>query len=376
MIVHAKLSASGSSRWLNCTGSVKAEKGIKDKGSVFAAEGTAAHELADRCLTEECSADTKIGETIEGFLVDQSMADYVQVYIDYVNNLGKNSLYEVRVDFSPWVPEGFGTCDAMVFQDDGILNIIDLKYGQGVRVDADENTQGMLYALGAYEDFSHIYDFEEIRIIIVQPRLDHISEWVISVSDLLYWADNVVKPQAQLCLTDDAPRNPSEKACQWCKAKPTCAALKRMTEDTIIAMFDDLEPSSMTPSDMLTDDQLALALTNKKLITGWLDSVEKLVTERLSSGDDFKGYKIVEGRSLRKWLDEDNVSRWLSEKYSDDELYKKSFLSVTQAEKLMGKAESKALTNFITKPAGKPTLAIESDKRPAINLQESDFNAC
>ena len=375
MTAHAKLSASGSARWLNCPGSVNAEKGIRDKSSFFAAEGTAAHALAEHCLVNGVTADSQIGETFEGFVVDNYMAEFIQSYVDYVRQFTGQHMYEVRVDFSPWVPEGFGTCDAMIIESGGLLRVIDLKYGQGLRVDAEDNTQAMLYALGAYEDFSHIYDIDTIEITIHQPRLDHVSEWSISVTDLLSWGEEV-KLKAAECLKPDAPRNASDKACQWCKAKPTCPALKKLTEQSIITMFDDVAPDTIPLADTLTDEQLKQALQHKKLITGWLDAVEAHIVERLTEGKDFDGYKIVEGRSLRKWADEDAAIEALSDQYDDDKLFKKSFLSVSQAEKLIGKKSALSLSDFIVKPPGKPTLAPESDKRPAINLQESDFDAC
>ena len=375
MTSHAKLSASGSARWLNCPGSVNAEKGIKNKSSFFAAEGTAAHALAEHCLVERLPADSQIGQMFEGFIVDNYMAEFVQPYVDYVQQFSGEHLYEVRVDFSPWVPEGFGTCDAMVIQRDGVLRVIDLKYGQGLRVDAEDNTQAMLYALGAYEDFGSIYDISTIEITIHQPRLDHVSEWSITVTDLLTWGEEVKRKAAE-CLTPDAPRNASDKACQWCKAKPTCSALKTLTETAIITMFDDVDAATMPLTDTLTDEQLKQALQHKKLITGWLDSVEAHIVERLTEGQDFEGFKIVEGRSLRKWGDELGAVALLREQYDDAQLYKKSFVSVSQAEKLIGKKNGGQLADFIVKPPGKPTLAPSSDKRPAINLQESDFDAC
>jgi len=375
MTAHAKLSASGSARWLNCPGSVNAEKGIKDKSSFFAAEGTAAHALGEHCLVNNVTADSQIGLTFEGFVVDNYMAEFVQSYVDYVRQFTGEHLYEVRVDFSPWVPEGFGTCDAMVIQSDGILRVIDLKYGQGLRVDAEDNTQAMLYALGAYEDFGSIYDIDTIEITIHQPRLDHVSEWMITVNDLLTWGEEVKRKAAE-CLKPDAPRNASDKACQWCKAKPTCPALKTLTETAIIRMFDDVDAATMPLTDTLTDEQLKQALQHKKLITGWLDSVEAHIVERLTEGQDFDGFKIVEGRSIRKWADETGAAILLEKKYSEDELYKKSLISVSQAEKLVGKKETAMLSDWIVKPPGKPTLALNEDKRPAINLQESDFDAC
>lgn len=375
MSAHAKLSASGSARWLNCPGSVAAENGIADSSSFFAREGTAAHALAEHCLNEGVHAASQIGNDFEGFNVDNYMAEFVQSYVDYVRQFSGEHMYEVRVDFSRWVPEGFGTCDAMIMQYDGTLRVIDLKYGQGLRVDADENSQAMLYALGAYDDYAHIYDIEKIEITIHQPRLDHVSEWSISVHDLLEWGEEVKRKAAE-CLEPYAPRNPGDKQCQWCKAKPTCPALKALTEQTIITMFDDIGPAAMVETDKLDDDQLKQVLQHKKLISGWLESVEQHIVNRLSSGQDFDGFKLVEGRSLRKWSDEILAIAELSDKYTDEQLFKKSFLSVSQAEKLVGKKSAGTLADFIIKPPGKPTLAPSSDKRPAINLQETDFNVC
>lgn len=374
---HAKLSASGSERWLRCAGSVNAESAITETrpSSKFAAEGTAAHALAEHCLFNNLNADQCIGEVFEGFTVDNYMAEFIQSYIDYVKQFSGHHMYEVRVDFSPWVPEGFGTCDAMVIQDGGVLRVIDLKYGQGIRVDAEQNTQAMLYALGAYEDYAHIYDISHIEIAIHQPRLDSISEWSISVADLLTWGEEV-KRKAKLCFEPDAPRVAGEKQCQWCNAKAVCPELKKVTEQTIITMFDDVSPSNMQAVDSLSDQELKLALENKKLIVGWLDAVEKLITDRLVSGEQFDGFKIVEGRSLRKWVDEAQAHNVLIEEYTDEQLYKKSFISVAQAEKLLGKKNVSKLDDIVVKSSGKPTLTTSDDKRPAINITSDDFDVC
>lgn len=377
MTAHAKLSASGSHRWLNCPGSIKAEESISDRDSPAAAEGTAAHELAEHCLINSVPAESLIGETFNNHEVTQSMADYVQQYVDYVKSFSGEHFYEVRVDFSSYVPEGFGTCDALVIQPkEKRIRVIDLKYGKGVQVYAENNSQAMLYALGALEDYNMIYDIETVVVTIVQPRLDHIDEWEISVAELLEWAESV-REKAQLCLSDDAPRVPGEKQCQFCKFKARCPEQKQMVEHTMLAMFDEIEPANLCNADQLSDAELLRAMQNKKLIEGWLSSVEKHITERLEDGTGFKGYKLVEGRSLRQWVDEDAVLSVLSDNgYDEDELYTKKFVSVAQAEKLLGKKDKSLIGEYITKPAGKPTLAPESDKRPAINITKDDFDAC
>lgn len=369
MTAHAKLSASGSSRWLNCPGSVEAEDGIKDKGSFFAQEGTCAHELAELVLAQGGSCKDWVGKTLvenNAFSVDQVMVDYVQVYVDYVKSVGGFQDYERRVDYSEWVPGGFGTSDCLAVVDD-TLYVIDLKYGKGVKVDAFENTQGILYALGAWSEMNLIHDFDKVRIVIVQPRLDHIDEWELGVDELMRWGA-FISERAELALSKNAERVAGEKQCQWCKAKATCPALESFTRKILINDFDSLESP-----DKLTDQQLRDALDAKKLIIGWLDAVESLVTERLESGEPFEGFKLVAGRSLRKWGDESVAARVVFDLVGED-AYEKKLISPAKAEKILGKSKKAAISELVVKPEGKPTLTPESDKRPAINLQDSDFD--
>jgi hypothetical protein len=304
------------------------------------------------------------------------MANYVQVYTDYCRAISKGAdevFIEQRVSYNDWVPEGFGTNDfGALFLKDKRIKIADLKYGKGVQVDAENNPQAMLYGLGTYAEFSWISDFDWVDIAIIQPRLDHISEWSISVKDLLKWAE-WVSQRAEIALSEDAERVPGEKQCRFCKAKGTCPALMKYTEDIIMAEFDDLD--DMPSPDTLTQEQLRKVLEHKGLIEGWLSSVETVVRERLEAGEDFAGFKIVEGRSLRRWGDEAQAEAKLIDLLGD-KLHNKKIISPAQAEKVLKKDQRAVLDDLVVKPAGKPTLAPESDKRQPINLTDSDFESC
>lgn len=374
---HAALGASNAHRWLHCPGSVAAESGITDTGSVFAQEGTAAHELSELTLRKNKQPQYWIGKALEEmpeWVVDEEMADYVQVYTDYCRAIAKDAdevFIEQTVSYEDWVPQGFGTNDfgALLIEDKRI-KIADLKYGKGVQVDAENNPQAMLYALGTYAEYGWVSEFDYIDIAIVQPRLNHISEWTISVKDLLKWAE-WVSQRAEIALSKDAERVPGEKQCRFCKAKATCKALMKYTEDIIMAEFDDLD--DMPSPDTLSDKELRKVLEMKGLIEGWLSSVETVVRERLEGGGSFDGFKLVEGRSLRKWTNEQTAAETLTEALGADVAFKSTLISPAQAEKALKKDERKLLDDIVVKPAGKPTLVPESDKRPAINLTDEDF---
>lgn len=374
MAAHAKLSASGSHRWLACPASVQAERGIADKSSPHAFEGTVAHELAEVCLKAKCEASEWVGKVLPetSAEITQEMADYVQEYLNFVTYHDHRDAYlgiEVRVDFSDWVPEGFGTCDAIILHGN-LLHVIDLKYGKGVPVSPVQNSQGLLYALGAYAEFRDIADIQRVRITIAQPRLqDSPESWEIDLADLLKWGE-YARQRAEMACSDDAEFNPGEKQCHWCKAQSTCAALKAYVEQTIMADFDDLQ--ALTPVNRLTDEQVARVLNNKRLIVSWLDAVEGYVRETLEGGQSFPGFKLVAGKSNRQWAADDGIESKLVELFGD-KAYSRKLISPAQAEKELGRSRLAEIAAMIVKPQGPPTLAGADDPRAAINITADDF---
>ena len=370
MTKHAQLSASGSSRWLACTGSVKAESQFPNTSSSYAMEGTTAHSLAERCLTEDITPNYYLNKQLDGYTVDDDMVQHVESYIAYVKSFSGIHFYEVRVDFSEWIPEGFGTSDAIVIDNKtNTVHVIDLKYGKGVPVDAENNSQGMLYALGVLSEYSFIYDIDTVVIHIYQPRIKNYSSWSISATELLKWAE-WAKQKAEQALQDDAPRTPSDKACQWCKAKATCKALLDHTHKIIMHDFDELD--NIKP-DTLTDKELKVILDNAKLIKSWLDAVESHVFDTLNRGQAFDGYKLVEGRSSRTWQDEKKAIEALKEKLDESQLYTQKLISPAQAEKLL-KKDKVILSELIIKSEGKPTLVPDCDKRTSLKDDVNMFD--
>jgi len=379
---HARLSAAGSSMWMNCSGSIVAQEVFReqhpdfDDSSEFAAEGTAVHILGETCLINGSDAKNYLGTSIdvegELFEVTQEMVDAVQEYLDTVRAV-KGKLYvEVKLDVSPWIEDGFGTADAVVITDDGVVHIFDLKYGKGVKVNAEKNSQAMIYALGVFFKFDLIYDIKEYVLTIVQPRMDHIDTYIVSNADLDEFGKDV-SFAAQQALEEDAPRVPSETACRWCIAKPTCIELREHSIKHAMEGFEIVKQEG--EPDEVDLKSLSGVLEQLPLVNKWVKAVTGYAEERLKTGKEVPGYKLVAGRGSRRWYDAKIVEKKLRnvKKIHVSDIFITKLISPAQAEKLLGKTHNIILEQ-IEKVPGKPTLAPLRDKRPAVNVEEGFEN--
>jgi hypothetical protein len=365
-MTHAVLSASAASRWLACPGSVRLTRDLPDEGSVYAAEGTLAHELAELCLRRGWNADDlpEYAGGAEGEDWNRyppAMREHVQYYLDHVRDLPGKPMVEVKVSFDQWVPGGFGTADVILLAD-GKAHLVDLKYGQGVKVSAAQNPQLMLYALGAHQDHGWLWDVTEWSLTICQPRLDHVDTWSITTADLLAWGETV-RPIAERALTDDAPLVPGEKQCRFCKVKATCRARTEAAQRTAYEDFGHLPKG-----DQLSPDELASALGRLDAMEQWAHDLREHALAEHLAGRPLPGWKLVEGRAVRQWT-ETAPAALLGAGLTDVQIYERKLIGLTAAEKLLGgkKKAAPVLDGCTTKPAGKPTLAPASDPRPALS---------
>lgn len=410
MTAHAILGPSKAHRWMTCAASIHLEAGIPDTSSEFADEGTAAHELGAMCLTEGTDAKAYLGRIIRvgerEFTVDEDMAGHVQTYVDTVRSMaaGHELMVEQRVEFSDvvGVPDQFGTSDAVVLCADGEeIQVHDLKYGRGVKVDAfvvwpDDgrepavhrpNEQMALYALGAIEEFGMVGDFKRARLVIHQPRLDHVSEHVISVDDLREFAARA-KAMAAKCMdiaatgiVGDEDYSPSDKGCRFCKAKATCPALAAKVQQDVGADFEQI--AVLTESSLidmrvpkLTDGDLAKKMAAVDLIEQFCKAVRAETERRLLAGTPVKGWKLVQGRrGSRAWADAKAAEEALKTmRLKQEQMYDFTLISPTTAEKLakagdIGPRQWPKLQSLITQSEGKPSVAPESDKRQALEVK-------
>lgn len=377
MAGHALLSPSASHRWLHCTAAPRLEEGIKDEGSDYAAEGTLAHAYCAMKIKNFLGLPTD-GEKEEIAALQEKygtgeMAEYTDTYVTIVlekYNAARAAtpdaqlLVETRLDFSDYVPEAFGTADAIIIAD-GTMEVIDFKYGKGVKVSAVENPQMMIYALGAYARFAFEYRIDNLRATIVQPRIDNLSEYEITVEELTAWAANVLAPAAEKAYKGEGPQTPGAW-CQFCKVKNQCRALANKCKEVVA-----VDPKLITPEELAKD-----VLPMVPIVKTWISGVEDFALAQALSGIQLPGWKIVEGRSVRKITDTDSVAAVLTKNgYKQNDIFKPvEMRTITDLEKLVGKKQFAAMCGeWINKPQGKPTLAPEGDKRKAIDPIADDF---
>ena len=383
---HAKLSASGSNRWINCPGSIVLEGSFEEKESEYAEEGRLAHSVAELKLTKYFKkgiGPKKFKSAMDEFKKspywNKSMDDYTDDYFEFVKE--KALSYpdrpfvdvELRVDYSNVVSEGFGTCDCVMLHGNE-LSIIDLKYGTGVKVDAKDNSQLMLYALGVYNMFSVIYGIKTIHLSIVQPRLGHFDTHTIGIDELLAFGERI-KPIA-LEAFNDSDKLAVGDHCGFCKAKSKCRtraeAMFKPIEDHILPIMGD------SPGNLLTSEEIGELLTKIEGVADWIKKLEAEALAEALAGNTVTGYKLVEGRSNRKITDEAlAVSKLVSAGYEEPLLYERKLLSMTNLENLVGKKDfASILDGVIEEPPGKPTLVKASDKRKeyVLNDAKSMFN--
>lgn len=386
MTAHALLSASGSKRWMSCPPSARLEQQFADSTSVFAAEGTFAHAWGELFLkmylhgkhNPEYTKQLRALEKNEFFSIE--LNEYVQSYVDYVIER-INAAYaktkdavimlEQRLDFSRWVPEGFGTGDVVIVAD-GYIEIIDLKYGKGVPVSAEGNTQMQLYGLGAWQEYDVLYDLHTIKMTIHQPRLDNISSQEMSAKELLSWADKEVVPKAKLAIAGEGEYAAGDH-CRFCRAKTLCRA--RAEANLEMAKFDFVDPA------LLSAEEVGEILVKADELKSWADDLKGYALDQAENhGAKWPGWKLVEGRSNRKYTNEKEVAKALTDAgYKKDEIYApREIFGITAMEKSITKKRfNELLSELVIKPAGKPTLVPLDDKRPEISsvaAAAADFN--
>lgn len=370
---HALLAASRASRWMNCPPSARLEEKMDESApSKYAEEGTLAHELAEVMLrgrfrllpADDCTKEVR--RLKKNPLYSDEMKTYLDVYLDYVTEQYRVAIQstpdavislEERLDFSRWVEQGFGTGDAIVIAD-GVMEVIDLKYGKGVEVFAEKNPQLMLYGLGALEAFDMLFGIKTVKLTIVQPRQERIDSWSISAEDLYIWGDEEVKPKAALAYEGKGEMKCGHW-CKWCRVKPLCA---KMAETNLELAKDEFKEPQL-----LSDDRLVEVFTQLPMLKDWAESVAEYLLKQAIAGKEVPGYKVVEGRTQRKWADEAQVREILSVDHDPSEFMVTKLAGIPAIEKLLKKDFQPLLGDLVVIPQGSPTLVPLSDKRPAMN---------
>lgn len=360
---HAVLSASSSARWLACPPSAVAALAYANQDTPFTREGTLAHEVAEQIARHGIAAKQ---DDVTNEMLDCAYAyrDFIQEQIKSPNDL---VLYEVRVDFSPWVPDGFGTADCIIIHADS-MTVIDYKYGQGVPVSAVGNSQMRLYALGALNDYGFAYDVEQVDMAIFQPRLGNISFDVMTTDDLLAWGESV-KPVADMAAKGEGEYTPGDH-CKFCPHAGRCRELTNMCRTYVNAHGMRVQVPVLAPF------EVAEVLQMEPLVTLWLKRVKEQALSGMLNGETVPGYKVVEGRSTRVWADElEAYSALLAAGYTPEEITETKLLSPSAMEKAFGKRKAAELLDIggVTRNPGSPTIAPESDKRQPYN-SINDFN--
>lgn len=358
---HALLSASSSERWLRCPPSAKLNAAATETPSEYAAQGTDAHTLCERKVKVALGMESK-DPTEDLTYYDEEMEQCADEYATYISELYSEVkdicpdpivLIEQQLDFSHWVPEGFGTGDCLIVAD-GTLYVIDMKFGKGIEVSALENPQMMCYALGALELFDGIYDINSVCMTIFQPRRENISTYTIGKDELLAWAENTLKPTAELAARGEGDFKAGEH-CQFCRVKATCR--KRAEYNLELARYDFEMPA------MLEDNEISAILAKTDQLVSWVTDIKEYALGQALNGTEYPDWKLVEGRSNRKYTDENAVANAVTSAGFDP--YEHKVLGVTAMTKLLGKAKfEELLGGLIEKPQGKPTLVPKSDKRP------------
>ena len=373
---HALLSASGSSRWLNCTPSPRLEEKIKsDDSSVYAQEGTLAHEYGETLLKGEVGLISKrtVKNRIKKFeaneLYSQEMPNQVRKYTDYVieqfNSIPEGILdIERKTDLATYIKEGFGTCDSVIIAD-GEMEIIDLKYGKGVSVSPENNSQLMLYALGAYDYYEFMYDIHSVKLTISQPRLNVLESWIISVKDLIKWGQNEVIPAADMAFEGKGIQK-AGSWCRWCKVKAKCSTIASYSMAVVKEEFSDPH--------LLKDSQILDISKRLPVVLDWAKAVDTYMLKEALGGKKWPGMKLVEGRANRKWTDPDEVLQVLRDlDYDDDKIMDAKVKGIPALLKLLGDDFDSTIGSYVIKPQGKPALVPDTDKRPEFNNVKNDF---